>query len=102
MQSSANCMKSVAAAGMYEKTTGANDLIRAQILLAHSVSPCARSKYSKRIFAAHGRGGRPSLSWFATWRPLRAGRRQAYLAEKFLGSALSAQDRVLSPSFSAG
>ena len=38
----------------------------------------------------------------ATWRPLRAGRRQAYLAEKFLGSALSAQDRVLSPSFSAG
>src|SRR5207244_2636743 len=33
---------------------------------------------------------------------LRAGRRQAYLAEKFLGSALSAQDRVLSPSFSAG
>src|SRR5205823_12749552 len=38
----------------------------------------------------------------ATWRPLRPGRRQAYLAEKFLGSALSAQDRVLSPSFSAG
>src|SRR6266702_253740 len=103
MQSSANCMKCVAAARMYEKTTGANDLIRAQILLAHSVSPLRTVKIFKaNLRCARSRREAIAVVVCATWRPLRAGRRQAYLAEKFLGSALSAQDRVLSPSFSAG
>ena len=70
---------------MYEKSTGANDLIRAQILLAHSVSPLRTVKIFKaNLRCARLRRETIAVVVCATWRPLRAGRRQAYLAEKFL------------------